>query len=210
MIAVQFERLQGLPRRVCERGSTIGLSTLAPSRTRRQRTPTLRGRRHARAMHSAAVSTLRVVHHAAVPTEFHFACRAAAAARARLLRRGRCARACMRCVNWLASEQLPWQVVDERPYHALLLARGARASDAQHLAVLRLSADAERYAIDRYGDAMPAMALRKPLQPMQLRVVLEMAAASLIPEHVAAASPQTRPHVPVHAGQPAPRRPTLL
>ena len=118
------------------------------------------------------------------------------------------ARAVHAIVNWLASEQLPWQVVDERPYHALLLARGARASDAQHRAVLRLSADAERYAIARYGDAMPAMALRKPLQPMQLRVVLEMAAASLIPEHVAAVSPQTRPHVPVQ--QASPRRPATL
>jgi hypothetical protein len=90
----------------------------------------------------------------------------------------------------------------------MLLARGPRASDAQHLAVLRLTADAERYAVARYGDAMPAMALRKPLQPMQLRVVLEMAAASLVPEHVAAVSPQTRPHVPVPTT--VPRRPATL
>jgi hypothetical protein len=118
------------------------------------------------------------------------------------------ARAVNAIVNWLSSEQLPWQVVDERPFHAMLLARGPRASDAQHLAVLRLTADAERYAVARYGDSMPAMALRKPLQPMQLRVVLEMAAASLIPEHVAAVSPQTRPHVPM---QPTlPRRPATL
>jgi len=119
------------------------------------------------------------------------------------------ARAVHAIVRWLSSEQLPWRVVDERPFHALLLARGPRASDAQHLALLRLSADAERYAIARYGDAMPAMALRKPLQPMQLRVVLEMAAASLIPEHVAAASPQTR--APVSPGfAPPPRRPATL
>lgn len=111
-------------------------------------------------------------------------------------------------VNWLSCEQLPWQVVDERPFHALLLARGPRASDAQHLAVLRLTADAERVAVARYGDSMPAMALRKPLQPMQLRVVLEMAAASLIPEHVAAASPHTRPHVPMPSA--LPRRPATL
>jgi len=118
------------------------------------------------------------------------------------------ARAVHAIVNWLASEQLPWQVVDERPFHAMLLARGPRASDAQHLAVLRLTADAERYAIARYGDSMPPMALRKPLQPMQLRVVLEMAAASLIPEHVAAVSPQTRPHVAVAPA--TPRRPATL
>lgn len=119
------------------------------------------------------------------------------------------ARAVHAIVNWLASEQLPWQVVDERPFHAMLLARGPRASDAQHLAVLRLTADAERYAVARYGDAMPAMALRKPLQPMQLRVVLEMAAASLIPEHVAATSPQTRPYVATRAAS-VPRRPATL
>jgi hypothetical protein len=111
-------------------------------------------------------------------------------------------------VRWLSSEQLPWQVVDERPFHALLLARGPRAGDAQHLAVLRLAADAERHAVARYGDAMPTMALRKPLQPMQLRIVLEMAAASLIPEHVAAASPQTR-H-PSASPASAPRRPATL
>ena len=118
------------------------------------------------------------------------------------------ARAVHAIVNWLSCEQLPWQVVDERPFHALLLARGPRATDAQHLAVLRLTADAERMAIARYGDSMPAMALRKPLQPMQLRVVLEMAAASLIPEHVAAASPHTRPYVPQQPG--TPRRPATL
>lgn len=118
-------------------------------------------------------------------------------------------------VNWLSCEQLPWQVVDERPFHAVLMARGPRAGDAQHLAVLRLSADAERIAVARYGDAMPPMALRKPLQPMQLRVVLEMAASSLIPEHVAAASPHTRPYVQTQSGPfgtptSGPRRPATL
>lgn len=117
------------------------------------------------------------------------------------------ARAVQAIVNWLASEQLPWRVVDERPYHALLLGRGPRASDPQHLAVLRLAHDAERLAVDRFGDAMPPMALRKPLQPMHLRIVLEMAAASLIPEHVAAVSPITQPRAPVHA---VPRRPATL
>jgi hypothetical protein len=123
------------------------------------------------------------------------------------------ARAVHAIVNWLSCEQLPWQVVDERPFHAMLLARGPRASDAQHLAVLRLTADAERFAVARFGDAMPAMALRKPLQPMQLRVVLEMAAASLIPEHVAAVSPQTRPFLPTSAPTQqnnVPRRPATL
>jgi hypothetical protein len=102
-------------------------------------------------------------------------------------------RALRAVVNWCASEQLPWIVVDERPYHALLLARGTRHEDPDDLAVMRLGADAESTARRIYGDAMPPMALRKPLQPMHVRIVLEMAAASLIPEHVEAHSPQTRP-----------------
>jgi hypothetical protein len=102
-------------------------------------------------------------------------------------------RAVQAIVHWLASDQLPWRVVDEGPVHALLMARGPRMADPAHLAVLRLSADAEAAGIARYGDAMPAMALRKPLQPMHLRIVLEMAAASLIPEYIATVSPHTRP-----------------
>lgn len=103
----------------------------------------------------------------------------------------------------LASEQLPWQVVEAPPYHALLLARGPRGADAQHLAVLRLGSEAERVAVARYGDAMPPVALRRPLQPLQLRLALEMAAASLIPEHVAALSPQTRQMLPQALQRPA-------
>lgn len=102
------------------------------------------------------------------------------------------ARAVKAIVNWVSSEQLPWRVVDERPFHAVLFERGPRLTDPAHLAVLRLAADAEQLAIRAYGDAMPPMALRKPLQLMHLRIVLEMAAASLIPEYVAAASPQTQ------------------
>lgn len=117
------------------------------------------------------------------------------------------ARALQTAVASLASEQLPWQVVGAPPYHALLLARGPRSDDAQDLAVLRLSSDAERVAVTRYGDALPPLALRKPLQPLQLRLVLEMAAASLIPEHVAAVSPQTRPQGMHHT---LPRPATLL
>jgi len=56
---------------------------------------------------------------------------------------------------------------------------------------MRLSADAERFARQAFGDAMPPIALRKPLQPSHLKMVLEMGAASLIPEHIANHSPQT-------------------
>lgn len=101
------------------------------------------------------------------------------------------ARAVKAIVSWVASEQLPWRVVDERPFHALLFERGPRARDPQHLAVLRLAADAELMAARRHGDCMPPMTIRKPLQLLHLRIVLEIAASSLIPEHVARVSPQT-------------------
>lgn len=104
-------------------------------------------------------------------------------------------RALRAIVQWAASAQLPWIACDERPFHAMLLARGPRRDDAEDLAVFRLSADAEIAARRLHGDAMPPMALRKPLQPMHVRIVLEMAAASLIPDHVQAISPHTRPRV---------------
>jgi hypothetical protein len=104
-------------------------------------------------------------------------------------------RALRAIVNWAASNQLPWMVADERPYHALLLARGPRSDDPPDLAVFRLAVDAENLARRKHGDAMPPMALRKPLQPMHVRIVLEMAAASLIPDHVENMSPHTRPRL---------------
>ncbi len=104
-------------------------------------------------------------------------------------------RALRAIVNWAASSQLPWIVVDERPFHALLMARGPRRDDPDDLAVFRLGADAEALARRAHGDAMPPMALRKPLQPMHVRIVLEMAAASLIPDHIQSMSPHTRPRI---------------
>jgi hypothetical protein len=98
-------------------------------------------------------------------------------------------------VRTMRSEQLPWTVVDQGPFEAMLLSRGPRAADPEELAIMRLSAEAERYARRAYGDAMPPIALRKPLHPMHLKMVLEMGAASLIPEYVAQHSPQTRPRV---------------
>ena len=105
------------------------------------------------------------------------------------------ARALRAIVNWAASKQLPWVVADERPFHALLMAHGPRNSDPRDVAVFRLSADAHAAAARLHGDAMPPMALRKPLQPMHVRIVLEMAAASLIPDHVHNLSPHTRPRL---------------
>ena len=102
-------------------------------------------------------------------------------------------RAVRAIVTWLSSERLPWIVVDERPVHALLLGGSLRRGGDPHLAQLRLAADAEFASRWAYGDAMPALTLRKPLQPMHLKLGLEMAAASLIPEHVEALGPTTRP-----------------
>jgi hypothetical protein len=96
-------------------------------------------------------------------------------------------------VRTMHSDALPWVVVDEPPFEAVLLARGPRTADPDELAIVRLAADAERFARRTYGDAMPPIALRKPLQPAHLKLVLEMAAASLIPEHIAQLSPQTQP-----------------
>lgn len=98
-------------------------------------------------------------------------------------------------VTSMASDALPWVVVDRVPVHALLLARGPRRRDADDAAILLLAADAAAQATRLYGDAMPPIALRKPLRPSHLKIVLEMAAASLVPEHVAAVLPQTRPRV---------------
>ena len=96
-------------------------------------------------------------------------------------------------VRTLHSELLPWVVVDEPPFEAMLLGRGPRSADPDELAIMRLSVGAERSARLEFGDAMPPIALRKPLQPAHLKMVLEMGAASLIPEHIARLSPQTRP-----------------
>lgn len=98
-------------------------------------------------------------------------------------------------VRTIHSVSLPWVVVEDGPFEAMLLSRGPRKADPEELAIMRLGADAERYARRTYGDAMPPIALRKPLHPMHLKMVLEMGAASLIPEHVAAHSPETRPRV---------------
>ncbi len=98
-------------------------------------------------------------------------------------------------VDELATDLLPWHVVERGPLDALLMSRGARGADDENLAVLRLSADADAQARKLYGDSMPPIALRKPLRPDHLKIVLEMAAATLIPEHVASLSPQTRPRV---------------
>lgn len=96
-------------------------------------------------------------------------------------------------VRAMYAEVLPWVVVAQPPFEAIVLARGPRLADPEELAIVRLSAWAERYARRTYGDAMPPIALRKPLQPMHMKMTLEMAAASLIPEHIARLAPQTRP-----------------
>jgi len=105
-------------------------------------------------------------------------------------------------VRTMYSELLPWVVVEEAPFEAMLLGRGPRTADPEELAIVRLGASAERYARRAYGDAMPPIALRKPLQPAHLKMVLEMAAACLIPEHISRLSPQTRPRTTSYITRP--------
>lgn len=97
-----------------------------------------------------------------------------------------------RLVARFASARMPWVVVERAPVHALFMARGPRRTDGDD-AILRLACEAERSTRRRYGDALPPMSLRKPLRPLEVRLVLEMAAASLLPEHVEAVMPHTRP-----------------
>lgn len=79
-----------------------------------------------------------------------------------------------RHVAALQGEGLPWTVVEDAPYDALLLARGPRLADPEHVALLRLSAD---MALE--GSAMAPIALPRPLSPVHLRSALEAATASL-------------------------------
>jgi hypothetical protein len=112
------------------------------------------------------------------------------------------ARAIRDMVNWTTAGRGLWLVVDERPFHAVLFARGTRSGDPDQLAVLRLAYDAEQAARAAYGDAMPPMALRRPLQDTHLKIVLDVAAASLIPEYVETVSPQTQPRASNTIGKP--------
>ena len=98
-------------------------------------------------------------------------------------------------VRRLASDLLPWTVVDGHPYDAVLLARGPRGKDPDDLALFRLSADAMR-RLRRAGiDPMPTIALRHPLRMSHLKIVFEMATASLIPDHIERLMPHTQPLV---------------
>jgi hypothetical protein len=73
------------------------------------------------------------------------------------------------------SPQMPWVAADALPYHALLLARGSRAGDPEHMAVLRVSLpqpnDGER--------RLEPLMLRKPIREAALKLALEAAAARL-------------------------------
>lgn len=99
-------------------------------------------------------------------------------------------------VRRLASDLLPWTVVDGHPYDALLMARGPRRADPGDLALFRLAADAERKLRRARIDAMPTIALKMPLRMSHLKIVLEMATACLLPDHVERLMPHTRPYIP--------------
>jgi hypothetical protein len=99
-------------------------------------------------------------------------------------------------VRRLAGDLVPWTVVDGQPYDALLMARGPRRADPGDLALFRLGADVQRKMRRERIDPMPTIALRMPLRMSHLKIVLEMATASLLPDHVERLMPHTRPYVP--------------
>ncbi|HUN94338.1 MAG TPA: hypothetical protein VMU33_19965 [Burkholderiaceae bacterium] len=103
-------------------------------------------------------------------------------------------------VRRLASDLLPWTVVDSHPYDGLLLARGPRRADPPELALFRLGADAQRRLRRDRIDVMPTIALRRPLRMSHLKMVLDMATANLIPDHLERLMPHTQPLVPSQFG----------
>jgi hypothetical protein len=79
-----------------------------------------------------------------------------------------------RLVESLRADGSAWNVVDDAPYDALLLARGTRLADPEHLAVLQVSA-----AAAGTEHPPPPIMLRKPLDRAGLRRALETAMATL-------------------------------
>jgi hypothetical protein len=96
-------------------------------------------------------------------------------------------------VRRVSSELVPWTIVDVAPYDALLLARGPRRADPENVSLFRLSARAVRKARRPSAERMPTIALRRPLRMQHLKIVLEMATAELLPDHVERLMPHTRP-----------------
>jgi hypothetical protein len=79
-----------------------------------------------------------------------------------------------RFVAALREDGLAWHEVDDAPYDALLLARGTRLADPEHLAVLQVSA-----AAAGTDHPPPPITLRKPLDAANLRRALETALSTL-------------------------------
>ena len=98
-------------------------------------------------------------------------------------------------VRRLSSDLLPWTVVDNHPYDAVLLSRGPRRADPAELALFRIGADAQRGLRRRRIDVMPTIALRHPIRMSHLKMVLDMATANLIPDHIERLMPHTQPLV---------------
>lgn len=71
--------------------------------------------------------------------------------------------------------QAPWVVVDALPYHALLLARGTRAADPEHMAVLRVNLPLRPTSERR----VEPLLLRKPIRDAALKLALDAALTRL-------------------------------
>jgi len=83
-------------------------------------------------------------------------------------------------VQALWTPQLPWVVSMEVPVDALLLARGTRPGDPEHLAVLRVNLGSKPAIKPRDVERrLEPLLLRKPVRSASLRVALDAALARL-------------------------------
>lgn len=75
----------------------------------------------------------------------------------------------------LRTPQAVWIVADALPYHALLLARGTRVDDPEHMAVLRVNLPQPPASERR----IEPLWLRKPIREAVLKVALDVAVTRL-------------------------------
>ncbi len=82
-------------------------------------------------------------------------------------------------VQSLWTPHLPWVVSDETPVDGLLLARGTRADDPDHSAVLRVNLSSKPLTRRDAERRLEPIVLRKPIRSAALRIALETAFARI-------------------------------
>lgn len=82
-------------------------------------------------------------------------------------------------VQSLWTPQAPWSVSVESPVDALLLARGTRADDPDHTAVLRVNLSSRPVDPRDAERRLEPIVLRKPIRNAALRIALESALARI-------------------------------